>query len=119
VSLTNFVWAFVVGGLLCAAAQLVVDVTRLTPAHTMVLFVSLGAAFSALGLYEPLTQLAGAGATIPLPSFGHALVQGALEGARREGFLGLVAGGLEATALPLTAAIGFGYLMAVVFSPRG
>lgn len=115
----SFLWAFVIGGLICAAAQLVVDATRLTPAHTMVLFVALGAVFSALGLYEPLTQVAGAGATIPLPSFGHALVQGALEAARRDGIVGLVAGGLEATALPLTAAVGFGYLMAVVFNPRG
>lgn len=115
----SFLWAFLVGGLLCAAAQGVVDGTRLTPAHTMVLFVALGAVFSALGLYEPLTQVAGAGATIPLPSFGHALVQGSLEAARREGLMGLVAGGLEATALPLTAAVGFGFLMAAIFTPRG
>ncbi|HEX6989447.1 MAG TPA: stage V sporulation protein AE [Bacillota bacterium] len=115
----NFLWAFLVGGLFCAAAQLVVDGTRLTPAHTMVLFVVLGAVLSAVGLYEPLTQVAGAGATIPLPSFGHALVQGSLEAARRDGPVGLVAGGLEATALPLTAAVGFGYLMAALFRPRG
>lgn len=115
----SFALAFLVGGLMCAAAQLVVDLTPLTPAHTMVLFVSLGAALSALGIYKPLTELAGAGATIPLPSFGHALVQGSLEAARRDGLVGLLTGGLEATALALTVAVVFGYLMAVLFNPKG
>ncbi|HEY8449026.1 MAG TPA: SpoVA/SpoVAEb family sporulation membrane protein, partial [Bacillota bacterium] len=88
-------------------------------ADTMVLFVSLGAVASALGLYEPLVRFAGAGATIPLPSFGHALVKGSLEAVQREGLIGLLIGGLEATALALTVAIALGYLMAVLFQPRG
>lgn len=114
-----WLWAFVVGGLFCAAAQLVVDLTPLTPAHTMVLFVSLGAVLSALGLYAPLVQLAGAGATVPLPAFGHALVQGAVEAARTQGPLGLLTGGLETVALGLTVAIVLGYAMAVAFNPKG
>lgn len=115
----TFFWAFVTGGLLCVAAQLLVDTTPLSPADTMVLFVSLGAVASALGLYEPLTKLAGAGATIPLTSFGHALVKGSLAAASQKGAIGLLMGGLEATALALTAAIGSGYLMALFFNPRG
>lgn len=115
----SFVWAFLVGGLMCVAAQLLVDLTRLTQAHAMVLFVSAGAVASALGLYEPLLQFAGAGASIPLPSFGHALVQGALSAARRDGMLGLIGGGLEATALALTVAVALGYVMAVLFNPKG
>lgn len=115
----SFLWAFVVGGLLCVAAQLVVDLTGLTPAHTMVTFVSLGAVASGLGLYDPLVQLAGAGAAIPLPGFGHALVQGILREITQEGFVGIFTGGLKATALGLTAAILFGYLMAVAFNPKG
>lgn len=115
----TFVWAFVIGGLMCVLAQLVVDLTPLTPAHTMVLFVSLGAIFSAVGLYAPLAEFAGAGATIPLPAFGHALVQGALDGASRDGLTGVISGGFEATSLGLTTAILFGYMMAVLFNPQG
>jgi len=114
-----WIWAFVVGGLLCAAAQLVVDLTPLTPAHTMVLFVSLGAVLSALGLYGPLVQLAGAGATVPLPAFGHALVEGAVKAAESKWFMGLLSGGLETVALGLTVAILSGYAMAVLFNPKG
>lgn len=115
----TFFWAFVVGGLLCAVAQLVVDKTSLSAADTMVLFVSLGAVASALGLYEPLAKFAGAGATIPLTSFGHALVKGSLAAAGQKGTVGLLMGGLQATALALAVAIAAGYLMALLFNPRG
>lgn len=114
-----WLWAFVVGGLFCAAAQLVVDLTPLTPAHTMVLFVSLGALLSALGVYGPLVKLAGAGATVPLPAFGHALVEGAVRAAETKGLMGLLSGGLETVALGLTVAILFGYAMALLFDPKG
>lgn len=114
----TFVWAFLVGGLLCVIAQLLVDTTSLSPADTMVLFVSLGAVLSAAGLYEPLTKFAGAGATIPLTSFGHTLVKGSLAAAGQKGAVGLLMGGLQATALALTAAIASGYVMAVLFNPR-
>lgn len=115
----TFLWAFVVGGLICVAAQLVVDGTRLTPAHTLTLFVGLGAVLSAAGVYEPLTRVAGAGATVPLPAFGHALVQGSLQAANQDGPVGLITGGLTQTALVLTVAVGFGYLVALVFRPKG
>lgn len=117
--LTPFVWAFLIGGLLCVAAQLTVDATPLTPAHTMVLFVTLGAIASAAGLYEPLVKLGGAGATVPLTGFGHALVQGALESAQRDGPSGLITGGLEATALGITIAILAGLTMTLIFNPKG
>lgn len=118
---SGYILAFAVGGGLCLLAQLAVDLTpfRFTPAHVMVLFVALGAVFSAAGLYEPLVGIGGAGATIPLPGFGHALVQGGLKAAARAGPLGLVTGGLEATALGLTAAIVGGLVVALLFNPRG
>lgn len=114
-----FVLAFVVGGLFCLAAQLVMDLGQLTGAHTMVIFVVLGAVLSGLGLYEPLIKLAGGGASIPLPAFGHALVQGMLKGFGADGVGGLLAGGLAATATGLTVAIVFGLVMALVARPRG
>lgn len=117
----NYVQAFIVGGLLCVLAQLVVDLTpsKFTPAHTMVSFVMLGAVASAFGLYEPLVKFGGAGATIPLTGFGHALVNGALKEATEFGPQGLITGGMRATALGLTVAVIFGYLMAILFNPKG
>lgn len=115
----SVIWAFLVGGLLCVMAQLVLDLTPLTPAHTMVLFVGLGSAVSALGLYEPLIQMAGTGATIPLTGFGHALVQGSLQAAKSKGPTGLITGGLEATALGLTVAILLGFATSLIFTPKG
>lgn len=115
----NFVWAFLVGGLICVLAQLTLDLGKLTGAHVMVIFVVLGAVASGLGLYEPLIKFAGAGASIPLPAFGHALVQGMIKGASQTGFTGLLAGGLTAAAMGLTVAILFGLAMALVFRPRG
>ncbi|HCW50503.1 MAG TPA: stage V sporulation protein AE [Clostridiales bacterium] len=119
-SLTSFVLAFVVGGLICVLAQLTLDLgTNLTPAHVMVLFVVLGAVASGLGLYEPLIEFAGAGASVPLPAFGHALVKGMLKGAAEKGLSGLLAGGLTGTALGLTVAILAGLAMALVARPKG
>lgn len=117
--ISSFLAAFLVGGALCLLAQLVVDLVRLQPASTMVLFVSLGALASGLGLYEPLVRLGGAGATVPLPGFGHTLVQGIILDVSRHGVLGLLGGGLEAAAMGLTAAVLFGYLFAVLFDPKG
>lgn len=111
--------AFLVGGLLCLLAQLVVDVLRLQPAATMVLFVSLGAVASGVGLYDPLVKFGGAGAIVPLPGFGHALMQGIINDVTRHGAVGLLGGGLEAAAIGITAAVVFGYLAAVLFNPKG
>jgi len=112
--------AFVIGGLLCVIGQLFMDLTRssITPAHVLVGFVTGGAILSALGLYQPLVDLAGAGATIPLSGFGHSLAQGAIRAVQSKGLLGAFAGGIEATAAGIGAAVVFGYAIAVVFNPR-
>jgi stage V sporulation protein AE len=115
----EYVWAFAVGGGLCLLAQLVVDLTPLTPAHTMVLFVSLGAVAGGLGLYDPLVRLAGAGASIPLTGFGNVLVRGILKEIGLKGPVGLLSGGLTASAMGITAAVLFGCFMALLFRAKG
>lgn len=113
--------AFLIGGAICLIAQLLMDLTpfTVTPAHVLVGFVTLGAVLSALGLYQPLVDVGGAGATIPLSGFGHNLAQGVLEGVRANGVIGAFAGGLQATAAGVVAAVVFGYVMAVIFKPQG
>ncbi len=115
----EFVWAFLVGGALCVAAQLVADLTPLTPAHTMVLFVVLGALASGLGLYDPLVRAAGAGASVPLTGFGNVLVQGVFSDIGKSGPAGLMTGGLTAAAAGVTMAVVFAVLAAVVARPKG
>lgn len=116
----KFLLAFVIGGLVCVIGQLFMDLTRssITPAHVLVGFVTGGAVLSALGLYQPLVDLAGAGAMIPLSGFGHSLAQGAIRAVQSKGLLGAFAGGVEATATGIVAAVVFGYAMAVLFNPR-
>ncbi|MGC7847167.1 SpoVA/SpoVAEb family sporulation membrane protein [Desulforudis sp. 1088] len=113
--------AFVVGGLLCAAGQLMMDLTghRATPRPRPGRFCYGRDLLSALGLYQPLVDFAGAGATVPLTGFGHLLARGAIEGAQRGGLLGVFAGGLSAAAAGFTAAIVLGYFTALVFRPKG
>ncbi|MFO8061226.1 MAG: stage V sporulation protein AE [Bacillota bacterium] len=115
----DYLTAFVTGGLLCVAAQLVLNLTDLTAAHVMVLFVSGGAVISGLGWYQPLVDFGGAGATVPLTGFGHALVTGILKGLNEEGLTGLFTGGISAASCGITVAVVFGYLMAVLFNPKG
>lgn len=117
----QFFWAFAIGGALCVIGQLLMDLTsyKFTPAHVLVTFVSAGAIISALGLYQPLVNLAGAGATVPLTGFGHLLAQGALNGVKQHGLLGAFSGGVTAAAAGITAAVVFGYLAALTFRPRG
>ena len=112
--------AFLVGGTFCLIGQLLMDLTsyRITPAHILVGFVTGGAILSALGLYRPLVDFAGAGATVPLPGFGHLLAQGAINGAQR-GLLGAIGGGIEAAAIGIMASVVFGFMVAVLFNPRG
>jgi stage V sporulation protein AE len=111
--------AFLVGGALCALAQGVMDATKMNPAVVMVSAVSAGAVLSGLGVYAPLVRIGGAGATIPLLGFGHTLVTGMVEDARKLGWFGLFTGGLRAASAALTVAVVFGYLMAVLFNPKG
>ncbi len=115
----EFVWAFLVGGGLCALAQLVVDLTPLTTAHTMVLFVVLGVAASALGLYDPLVRVAGAGASVPLTGFGNVLVRGVLKEVGKSGAMGLLTGGLTASAAGITSALLVATMAALAFRPKG
>ncbi|KXG78132.1 hypothetical protein AN618_05240 [Fervidicola ferrireducens] len=114
----DYIMAFLVGGLICAVGQILMDFTPLSPAHVLVVFVTLGAILSGLGLYQPLIDLAGAGASVPLPGFGHTLVKGVIDEVNKSGALGILTGGLKATAAGITAAIVFGYIMALIFNPK-
>lgn len=110
--------AFWVGGLICVVGQLLIDLTRLTPARIMVLFVTSGVALGALGLYGPLAEFAGCGATVPLTGFGWALSEGVRKAVEEEGFFGVFTGGFTAGAAGTAAAIFFGTLAALVAKPR-
>ena len=114
----EYVNAFWVGGLICVVGQLLIDLTRLTPARIMVLFVTAGVALGALGIYEPLAEFAGCGATVPLTGFGWALSEGVRKAVAEQGFLGAFTGGLTAGAAGTTAAIFLGYVAALVAKPR-
>lgn len=111
--------AFVIGGLICVLGQLLMDLTPLTPAHVLVLFVVLGGVLSGLGLYQPLVDIGGAGATVPLPGFGHSLVSGTIEEINKIGFWGIFSGGVKAAATGITAAVFFALVVAIVFNPKG
>lgn len=113
----DFVNAFWVGGLICVAGQLLLSLTRLTPARILVMFVTGGVVLGALGIYQPLVDFAGAGASVPLLGFGNSLAKGAMEAVRQKGIMGALTGGVTATAAGISAAIVFGYLAAVVFNP--
>lgn len=114
----KYLWAFLIGGTICTVGQLLLSLTRLTPARILVLFVTAGVVLGAIGLYEPLVELAGAGATVPLTGFGYSLAKGAMEAVQQHGFLGAFMGGITATAGGITAAIVFGYLVALLFRPK-
>lgn len=114
----DFVNAFWVGGLICVVGQLLLSLTHLTPAKILVIFVVLGAVLGALGLYKPLVDFAGAGATVPLTGFGNSLAEGAMRAVREDGAIGIFTGGITATAGGIAAAIVFGYLAALIFNPK-
>lgn len=115
----KFIWAFMVGGGICVIGQLMFDVLKLTPAHTMCTLVVVGAVLGGLGLYEPLIKLAGAGATVPISSFGNSLVKGALMEAKRDGIIGVLTGIFEVTSAGISSAIIFGFLGSLLFRPKG
>lgn len=117
--LEKFIWAFVVGGGICVIGQLMFDVFKLTPAHTMSTLVVVGAVLGGLGLYEPLIKFAGAGASVPISSFGNALVTGALMEAEKTGVIGVLTGIFEVTSAGVSAAIIFGFLGSLIFRPKG
>lgn len=115
----DFFWAFVVGGLICVFGQMCLDLFRLTPAHTMSLLVVIGAIIGGLGLYEPFVEFAGAGATVPITSFGNALVQGAVQELKLNGLVGVITGIFEITSAGISAAIIFAFFAALLFKPKG
>ncbi|AQS58887.1 stage V sporulation protein AE [Desulforamulus ferrireducens] len=115
----GYFWAFVVGGLICVIGQLLMDVGKLTPAHTMSLLVVAGAVLDGLGLYEPLIDFAGAGATVPITSFGNALVHGAMAEAQSTGLVGIITGIFEVTSAGISAAIIFGFFASLIAKPKG
>lgn len=114
-----FLFAFIIGGLICVLGQLMFDVLKLTPAHTLSFLVILGAILDGIGLYEPLIDFAGAGATVPITSFGNSLVHGAMAEAEKHGFIGVVTGMFEVTSAGISAAIIFGVIGAIIFKPKG
>ena len=109
--------AFLVGGLFCAVGQVLIYKTKLTPARILVGYVVAGVLLSALGLYQPLVEFAGAGATVPLTGFGHLLATGVQKAVAEKGILGALTGGLTASAAGITAAMIFGLLVALIFNP--
>ena len=114
-----YIAAFVVGGLFCVIGQLLLDLTSLTPGHILSGFVVGGGILGGLGIYESLIQFAGAGASLPISSFGNALVQGAMMEAARGGVIGVLTGMFELTSTGITAAIIFAFFIAIIFNPRG
>lgn len=115
----QYLWTFLVGGAICCIGQVLIEKTNLTSARILVIFVTTGVVLGALGVYRPLVEFAGAGATVPLTGFGYSLAKGAAKGVEEMGLIGAFTGGIRATAGGVAAAIFFGYLNAVLFDPHG
>ena len=114
----EYLKAFVLGGALCVIGQILIDKTKLTPARILVLYVVSGVILGAVGLYQPLIDWGGAGATIPLTGFGNTLAKGVRKAVDEKGLLGVVTGGLQAAAGGITAAVLFGLLASLLFNPK-
>lgn len=115
---TELLKAFLIGGIICGVGQLLIDYTKLTPARILTGFVVGGVILSALGLYKPLAEFAGAGATVPLTGFGHLLAEGVRKAVDRDGFLGIFTGGLTASSAGITAALIAGLWASLMFKPK-
>ena len=114
----DYVKAFLVGGLLCLIGQILIDKTKLTPARILVSYVVIGVILGAIGVYQPLVEFAGAGASVPLTGFGNTLAKGVKEAIQEEGFLGIFTGGLKAAAGGITTAIFAGLLASLIFKAK-
>lgn len=114
----DYLKAFLVGGLICALVQLLMDKTKLMPGRIMVLLVVSGAVLGAIGIYQPFIDFAGAGASVPLLGFGNTLWKGVKEAVDKEGFIGIFSGGFTASAVGISGALVFGYLAALIFEPK-
>lgn len=113
-----FLKAFLVGGIICVIGQLLIDWTKLTPARILVSFVIIGVILGGLGLYEPLVEFAGAGATVPLTGFGNTLVQGTKDALREDGALGIITGPLSSASVGITVAMVCGLIVAFITKPK-
>ena len=114
----EYIKAFIVGGIFCAIGQVLIDKTKLTPARILVGYVVAGVLLGALGLYKPLVEFSGAGASVPLTGFGYTLAKGVKEAIQQSGFIGVLTGGLKASAGGITAAITVGLLMSILFKAK-
>lgn len=113
----DYLFSFLIGGAICVVGQILMDATKLTAPRVLVILVSAGAILQAVHLYQPLVDLASTGARVPLPGFGYNLAKGAMEGAA-SGILGAVTGGIKAAAGGIAVAIGWGYIIALIFNPK-
>lgn len=114
----DYMKAFVIGGLICALVQILMDRTKLMPGRIMVLLVCSGAVLGAIGIYKPFADFAGAGASVPLLGFGNLLWEGVKEAVDQEGLIGIFMGGFQASAVGIAAALVFGYLSSLLFEPK-
>ena len=115
----KLIFAFIIGGIICVIGQLIMDILEITPAHTTCTLVVIGTILGGFGLYDPLVKFAGAGAFIPISSFGNTLVTAAIKEATETGFIGIFTGMLKAVSPGVTAAIVFGFFAAMIFKPKG
>lgn len=113
----EYIWAFVIGGTLCLIGQILMDGTTLTTPRVLVIFVVLGVVLQAIGIYEPIVEIAGNGATVPLTGFGYNLAKGAMDGAK-DGFIGAITGPLENSAAGIGVALALGYVISLIFTPK-
>lgn len=114
----SYIMAFIVGGIICTIAQVLMDKTKLTPARILVIYVVAGVVLGSFGLYDKLIDIGGAGATVPLPSFGNGLAKAVKKEVIEKGLLGAFTGGIKGAAGGITAAIFFSYIMALIFNPK-
>ncbi len=114
----DYLYAFLVGGGICVIGQILIDKTKMTSARILVLFVVVGCILGGLGIYQPLVDFAGAGATVPLPGFGNTLAKGVMYEVDQNGLIGALTGGFKASAAGITSAIVFAFLAALVFNPK-
>lgn len=114
----DYLNAFLIGGLLCAIAQILIDKTKLTPARILVTFVVAGVILGSFGFYDKLIDIGGAGASVPITGFGNTLIKGVYKGIKEQGFLGIFTGGTAAAAGGIAASVFFGFMAAIVFNPK-
>ena len=113
-----YISAFIVGGIICVIGQILMDTTKLTPARILVIFVTIGAILGAFGLYDKIVDIGGSGASVPLHGFWNSLAKRSIKAVEEKGLIGAFTGGITGTAAGITAAIFFGYLMALIFNPK-